>query len=80
MAARVIGEFDPRQPLPKGGTGTERPSVQREWFQKEMERIAMLGDAEIRHNEADKLMCYVLETLGYHGGVKAFQDMEKWYA
>lgn len=38
------------------------------------------GDAEAFHAKADNLICAVLSELGYHEGVKVFEEEERWYA
>ena len=49
-------------------------------FEKRMKELDMGGDCEGPHIDADKLLCEVLESLGYEGGVKIFKNMDKWYA
>ena len=49
-------------------------------FANEMQAIAKIGDQEIRHGDADDLICRLLTELGYAEGVKLFDEMEKWYA
>lgn len=50
-----------------------------EFFLK-MRTIAVEGDPENGHVQADQLMCEVLKRLGYEDGVAIFQQMRKWYA
>ena len=45
-----------------------------------MKEIEGNGDTKEAHMEADKLMCSLLETLGYGQGVEIFRNMGKWYA
>lgn len=45
-----------------------------------MEALSERPDWEDRHCDADDLMCELLESLGYADGVRAFRDMDKWYA
>ena len=50
-------------------------------FEKRMKEIAEIKhDDEGRHREADKLLCEVLDSLGYGAGVKIFEGIGKWYA
>ena len=37
-------------------------------------------DPEMSHIIADRLICELLETLGYGEAVKIFEEMEKWYS
>jgi len=37
-------------------------------------------DGESQHQDADKLMCGVLRSLGYGDGVDIFEKMHKWYS
>ncbi|WP_181033902.1 hypothetical protein [Burkholderia pseudomallei] len=47
-----------------------------------MRKIAdtMGGDAEMAHGAMDDLMCEVLRSLGFAGGVAIFEQQVKWYA
>lgn len=38
------------------------------------------GDIEINHYVADKILCAVLEKLGYSNIVDEWDKIEKWYA
>lgn len=49
-------------------------------FARRMEVIARDGDTEACHARGDALLCEVLAALGYEGGVKIWEDMDKWYA
>lgn len=50
-------------------------------FFVEMIRIDQFyKDEEMRHVEADGLMCDLLRSLGYEKGVQVFDSMHKWYA
>ena len=49
-------------------------------FRLQMKEIKENGNQEEAHIDADKLMCYLLETLGYGQGVATFRGMYKWYA
>ena len=51
-----------------------------EEFKERMQLIAINDDEEVRHFEADNLMCLVLEKAGYADGVELFKNMKKWYA
>ena len=51
-----------------------------EVFREQMAVINQKYDIEQGHSEADKLMCAVLESLGYGDGIEIFRKMEKWYA
>lgn len=37
-------------------------------------------DKEVAHNQADKILCDLLNWLGYDDVVKEFENLEKWYA
>ncbi len=37
-------------------------------------------DGESSHKQADKLLCEILQSLGFTQTVKAFNEMTKWYA
>lgn len=37
------------------------------------------GDAEEWHVEADNILCELLDCLGYHDFVEAFDEVPKWY-
>lgn len=49
-------------------------------FERRMKEIQEIGDIEDRHREADKLLCEVLDSMGYSAGTKIFKEMRKWYA
>ena len=51
-----------------------------EEFKVKMIAIGKNGDEEIRHVDADDLMCELLRSLGYGEGIEIFEDMPKWYA
>lgn len=38
------------------------------------------GDAENWHYDADCILCELLDCLGYHDFVEAFEEVPKWYA
>lgn len=38
------------------------------------------GDREDWHVEADNILCELLDYLGYHDFVEAFEEVPKWYA
>lgn len=38
------------------------------------------GDIETDHGKADQVLCELLESLGYSEVVKAYDEIEKWYA
>lgn len=38
------------------------------------------GDNEDWHIEADSILCELLDYLGYHDFVEAFNEVPKWYA
>ncbi len=37
-------------------------------------------DIEAAHSQADKILCDLLNSLGYDDVVKEFENLEKWYA
>lgn len=45
-----------------------------------MQEIIATKDEEVGHQEADWLMCEILESLGYGEMVSQFNKMTKWYA
>lgn len=51
-----------------------------EEFKEKMQRIASGNDIEVRHANADDLLCDALEHLGYKDGVDIFRKFSKWYA
>lgn len=69
---RVEGVSVPTRPDGKSMTPSQ--------FTGEMGRISREGDIEDGHSHADKLMCEILESLGYGDGVAIFRKMDKWYA
>jgi hypothetical protein len=38
------------------------------------------GDMERDHGRADEILCDLLRSLGYEDVVKAYLNIEKWYA
>ena len=38
------------------------------------------SDIESAHNQADKILCDLLNSLGYTAVVNEFENLEKWYA
>ncbi len=46
-------------------------------FAGAMALIYQGGDIETKHQEADKLMCKLLRSLGYDGGATQFENMAK---
>ena len=49
-------------------------------FKDMMEEISKSDDTELRHMDADDLMCEALKELGYSEGIEIFEAMYKWYA
>ena len=51
-------------------------------FEKQMKELQerYKYDFEVFHVEADQLMCYVLDKLGYGKGVEIFEGQGKYYA
>jgi len=45
-----------------------------------IKEIIATKDEETGHQEADWLMCEILESLGYAEMVSEFNKMDKWYA
>jgi len=37
------------------------------------------GNADVKHEEADVLLCELLDKLGYNEITTKFQKLEKWY-
>ena len=59
-----------------------KPLITPEEFDIEMNRIFFkyLDDTEGAHRAMDRLMCDVLESLGYEYGVGIFRVCSKWYS
>ena len=38
------------------------------------------GDAEVQHSDADRVLCQLLQELGYDRVVAKWQSIPKWYA
>lgn len=51
-------------------------------FEEKMWRIKIQQNStpEYDHIDADRLICELLNDLGYGGGVRYFEDMEKRYS
>ena len=47
---------------------------------KKMKTLNMIDDPEEAHMIADELLCKVLNELDFNQLVKAFDDVNKWYA
>ena len=43
-------------------------------------KVCPYGDREDWHVEADNILCELLDELGYHDFVEAFEEVPKWYA
>lgn len=54
----------------------------REQALKELDTIliANQGDAENQHHSADRVLCELLQALGYGDVVEAWDKIPKWYA
>lgn len=50
------------------------------WAKRIIEECSGRGDIESSHAKADELLCDLLKSLGYHETVKAFDELDKWYA
>lgn len=57
-----------------GATMTKQEAIE------ELKELAGCGDAEIAHDEADKVLCEYLKSIGEHEIVAAFNAVDKWYA
>lgn len=57
-----------------------KKTQQIEQYKLRMIAIKESDDCELAHEEADDLLCEILESLGYKEVVKAYDDIEKWYA
>lgn len=51
-----------------------------EIYAKRIENECTAGDAEVNHVKADDLLIELLKEIGFHRTVKAFENVEKWYA
>lgn len=51
-----------------------------EEFKTAMEDVFKSDDIELRHIQADQIMCDTLRELGYENGVKVFEKAYKWHA
>ena len=49
-------------------------------FAERLREIDKDSCVEEFHIEADKIMCEILESLGYGEGIKIFKDHERWYS
>ena len=49
-------------------------------FEKRMAALKEINCPDGCHQDADKLMCQVLKSLGYEKGVVLFEQLDKWYA
>lgn len=58
------------------------PIITPDEFRDRMYEIKEKNDGypETMHIEMDELMCEMLKSLGYEGGVKIFEKQEKWYS
>lgn len=45
-----------------------------------LEDLQLCGDIEVAHGDADDVLCDFLESLGYTEVVKAYKEIDKWYA
>ena len=45
-----------------------------------MNNASERSDVEERHQDADEILCDVLEKCGYQELVKVFDNMKKWYS
>lgn len=46
----------------------------------ELAKLAKSGDTEAAHCEADRVLCDLLNSLGYGDVVAAWSQIDKWYA
>lgn len=53
---------------------------QLEKYQERLDEIALWGDSEEGHWEADQILCDILTELGYDKIVASYQQVGKWYA
>lgn len=51
-----------------------------EFRDRMLEYSRMTNDVEVQHIMMDGLMCDLLKSLGYEGGVDVFRGTYKWYA
>ena len=52
----------------------------RKLYLARLKTIAEETDIEDAHIEADQILCDILDMLGYHDIVEAYNSIEKWYA
>lgn len=52
--------------------------TEKEYYQGS--KFGPYGDREDWHAEADNILCELLDELGYHDFVEAFEEVPKWYA
>jgi len=45
-----------------------------------LKKLNGLWDQEAAHGEADDILCELLTKLGYSEVVKAYEEVDKWYA
>ena len=59
---------------------SDEKNITPEEFKNAMEAVFKSHDIELRHAEADQIMCDTLRELGYEDGVKVFEEAYKWHA
>lgn len=52
----------------------------KERIKEELIKLQTSGDTEYAHEEADRLLCSLLDDLGCEAVVVEFLKIEKWYA
>jgi hypothetical protein len=46
----------------------------------ELKDCQTVGDTEVAHSNADKVLCQFLTALGYADVVAEWENVDKWYA
>lgn len=54
--------------------------IDREEAIKRLRECQQNDDIEIRHIEADEILCELLTSLGYSDVVQEWNNLDKWYA
>ena len=47
---------------------------------EKLKELQKNGDTEIAHNDADYVLCHLLEALGYGDVVEEYHKIDKWFA
>jgi hypothetical protein len=59
---------------------TKKENAAREQALAELTEAQANGDIEVAHATADRVLCDLLESLGFADVVEAYNKVDKWYA